>query len=93
METLFQNAKVPYLSSVRAFIFLPIFTHPDSYRDYIYPGFNFLHFACGRLPKGTIEKRREEKRSLSFLSLDFQGFPTPLNYLHLQMCIYQNQLY
>ena len=67
MKTLIQNAFLPYLSPVRFFIFLPIFTRfflpktPDSCRDGI-PGFNFLHFACGRLPKGTIEKRREEKR-------------------------------
>jgi len=62
METLFQKAKVSYRSPVRVFIFLSNLLHPDSYRDYIYPGFNFLHFACGRLPKARIEKRREEKR-------------------------------
>ncbi len=63
MKTLFQNAFVPYLSPVRAFIFFYNFTQfflakaPDNYRGGI-PGFNFLHFACGRLPKGIIEKRR-----------------------------------
>jgi len=57
MKTLFQNAFVPYIFPGRAFIFFPMLT-----QFYIFHGFNFLHFACGRLPKGTIEKRREEKR-------------------------------
>jgi len=51
---------------------LSIFTRFFLPKAFGIPGFNFLHFAYGRLPKGTIEKRREEKEAVSgILKLGF----------------------
>ncbi len=71
MKTLIQNAFVPYLFSVRFFIFFS-----QSHPFLLFPGYNFtLALRRPAQSKDREEKRREdlETSRLNFLGLGFRG--------------------